>query len=219
MWAFRNQQAGRQACTPSSPPRRATSEKRQFMVDTCITGAGPRRNAAAQWQRNLSYHHPCAHTAGGGASSSSSARGDRLSARCSSRAATGQAAASETGVCACVVLSRRVLTPHGTWRGPQGCTKSAVVLRAGTRRGSRGGWVGGGRQRHSGGGAGRSANGLTGTLRMLFSWTLKELGLGIVSSSRRANRCTQCLCRPSPRVTRRVVGGPPPSAARTASAP
>ena len=102
-----SRQAG--TCTPSSPPRRATSEKRQFMVDTCITGAGPRRNAAAQWQRNLSYHHPCAHTAGGGASSSSSARGDRLSARCSSRAATGQAAASETGVCVCV---RRALPPR-----------------------------------------------------------------------------------------------------------
>ena len=58
-----SRQAG--TCTPSSPPRRATSEKRQFMVDTCITGAGPRRNAAAQWQRNLCYHHPCAHTAGG----------------------------------------------------------------------------------------------------------------------------------------------------------
>lgn len=129
-------------CTPSSPPRRATSEKRQFMVDTCITGAGPRRNAAAQWQRNLSYHHPCAHAAGGGASSSSSARGDRLSARCSSRAATGQAAASETGVCVCV---RRALPPRtDTTRAVARCTKSAVVLRAGTRRGSRGGWVGGG---------------------------------------------------------------------------
>ena len=33
----------------------------------------------------------------------------------------------------------------------------------------------------------RSANGLTGTLRMLFSCTLKELGLGIVSSFRRAH--------------------------------
>lgn len=78
----------------------------------------------------------------GRGASSSGARGDRLSARCSSRAATGQAAASETGVCVCVcvVLSRRVLTPHGPWRGPHGCTKSAVVLRAATRRGSRGGW-------------------------------------------------------------------------------
>ena len=46
----------------------------------------------------------------------------------------------ERNGCVCVVLSRRVLTPHGPWRGPHGCTKSAVVLRAATRRGSRGGW-------------------------------------------------------------------------------
>ena len=43
----------------------------------------------------------------GRGASSSGARGDRLSARCSSRAATGQAAASETGVCV-----RRALPPR-----------------------------------------------------------------------------------------------------------
>ena len=45
----------------------------------------------------------------GRGASSSGARGDRLSARCSSRAATGQAAASETGVCVC---ARRALPPR-----------------------------------------------------------------------------------------------------------
>lgn len=132
------QPAGRQACTPSSPPRRATSEKRQFMVDTCITGAGPRRNAAAQWQRNLSYHHPCAHTAGG-VHHHHPAREAIGSPPVVHRAQPRVRPPRAKRVCVCVVLSRRVLTPHGPWRGPHGCTKSAVVLRAGTRRGSRGG--------------------------------------------------------------------------------
>jgi hypothetical protein len=39
--------------------RRRARQRNDSLVDTCITGAGPRRNAAAQWQRNLSYHHPC----------------------------------------------------------------------------------------------------------------------------------------------------------------
>lgn len=67
-----------------------------------------------------------------------------------------------------------------------------------TKQGGKG-WVGaygGPRQTHSGsGGARRSANDLTGTLRMLFSWTLKELGLGIVSSSRRA--LATCVVSPT----------------------
>lgn len=44
------------------PASAATAHARQrndSLVDTCITGAVPRRNAAAQWQRNLSYHHSC----------------------------------------------------------------------------------------------------------------------------------------------------------------
>ena len=83
------------------PASAATAHARQrndSLVDTCITGAVPRRNAAAQWQRNLSYHHSCELVRVGGGNSGRRIR-RVLSARCSSRAATGRAAASETGVC------------------------------------------------------------------------------------------------------------------------